>query len=229
MRQTARTIRMCSWRGKFDVGDEPPTPGYQGHVLDPQHLWPRTRVLPFSNAGLSYAVMAASSLRPRSLHRRQDVLVTGAAAQVGCKISERLFVDVRCLLKGRGGEHQESGRAKAALQRMMFDECALQGMQSPGCPSPSTVTMRCLPPGPRTSGTNECPSIYHHCACATHAMLAAEMCPGQAALFAQRIGQGIARFHHRRCRSPIHVQFDIDPRVHGRLCCSARNGTACTG
>src|SRR5215510_9350379 len=66
----------------------------------------------------------------RGAHRLDDVLITGAAAEIGREHVEQLLViDVRILLQRIGGQHQEARRAEAALQRVMRDEGALQWMQ----------------------------------------------------------------------------------------------------
>src|SRR5262249_50837320 len=65
-----------------------------------------------------------------SMHRLDDVLVAGAAAQVGGEHVQKLLVaDVGLVLQHVGGEHQEAGRAEPALQPMMLHEGALQRMQ----------------------------------------------------------------------------------------------------
>src|ERR1043166_3057766 len=76
-----------------------------------------------------------SCLRPahlvaRGLHRLDDVLVAGTAAEIGRQhVEQVLIADIGMLLQHVGGEHQEAGRAEAALQSMMRDEGALQRMQ----------------------------------------------------------------------------------------------------
>ena len=95
-------------------------------------------------------------------------------------------------------------------------------------PSPSTVTIP-LPSACTANIRHErsAPVHYHDRACATHAMLAAEMRAGQAALFAQRISQGLARFdRQKRCRSPFTSSSMSIRGFIDRLRCNARNVTA---
>jgi len=63
-------------------------------------------------------------------HRAQDVLVAGAAAEVRRQhLAQRRVIDIRLLFERAGGQHQETGGAEAALQRMVVDERLLQRMQ----------------------------------------------------------------------------------------------------
>ena len=73
-------------------------------------------------------------LRPhlvlRRPHRRDDVLIAGAAAEVRRQHVEHVLVaDVGVLLQRVHRQHQEARRAEAALQAVMRDERALQRMQ----------------------------------------------------------------------------------------------------
>ena len=66
----------------------------------------------------------------RRAHRLDDVLVAGAAAEIGREHVEQVLVaDVGLALEHAGREHQEARRAEAALQPVMLDEGALQRMQ----------------------------------------------------------------------------------------------------
>src|SRR3546814_9160922 len=63
-------------------------------------------------------------------HRMDDLVVTGAAAQIaGQPIADFRFARVRVLLQQRLGGDQEAGGADAALQGGMLEKLALQRVQ----------------------------------------------------------------------------------------------------
>ena len=68
----------------------------------------------------------------RVLHRSDDVLISGAAAQVAFKtLPDRLVVRVGVLGEKVDGLHDHAGRAEATLQRVIVSERFLDGMQFP--------------------------------------------------------------------------------------------------
>ena len=74
---------------------------------------------------------AAQPLR-RILHRADDVLVSGAAAQVAFQaVPHRLVVRIGFLGEQVERLHDHAGRAEAALQRMVVAERFLDGVQLP--------------------------------------------------------------------------------------------------
>src|SRR5688500_8623186 len=65
-----------------------------------------------------------------SLHRLDDILIAGAAAEVGREYIQQLVVaDVRIPLQRIRRQHQEARRAEAALQSVVIDEGLLQRVQ----------------------------------------------------------------------------------------------------
>src|SRR5437764_7335230 len=75
----------------------------------------------------------ASELGRRPLHRLDDVLVAGAAAQVaGQRPAHLLLGGIRVLLEqGRGGHHHARG-AETALESVLLLETLLERMQLTG-------------------------------------------------------------------------------------------------
>src|SRR2546430_2464522 len=83
-----------------------------------------------ANTAASFSCRRRTHLVARRPHRPDDVLVAGAAAEVGREDIEQVLVaDVGALLQRVHRQHQETGRAEAALQAMMRDEGLLQRMQ----------------------------------------------------------------------------------------------------
>src|SRR6476620_2545462 len=66
----------------------------------------------------------------RAAHRLDDVLIARAAAEIGRQNLENLLVRQFGIgLQRIDRKHQEAGCAKAALERMVSDECVLHRVQ----------------------------------------------------------------------------------------------------
>src|SRR3989442_12174242 len=84
---------------------------------------------------------ASSVLRTRSptgregdatseLHRVDDVLVAGTAAQIPAQcLADLRFIGARVLAQERHERHQDAGGAEAPLQRLRLPEAALRRVQ----------------------------------------------------------------------------------------------------
>jgi len=150
-----------------------------------------------------------------------DVLIAGAAAQVGRKhVQELLVADIRPLLQDIGGEHQESGRAEAALQPMMVHERLLQRVQIVAV---RQTLDRADFPTVRLHGEHQAGAhrlvVDDDCAGAANAVLAADMGAGLPAVIADRIDQRPARFDPDRVIDPVDIERDLEllgQRAHGR-------------
>ena len=130
MSAAKRPRPVTSGRSSRRVGPERPTNiGRRGHV--------RARIS-----------------RGRRAHRLDDVLIAGAAAQIGRQHVEQVLVaDVRLALQHAGRQHQEARRAEAALQAVMVHEGLLQRMQRRRrWRAPRRCGSACRRPAPRTSG-----------------------------------------------------------------------------
>src|SRR5215467_9484326 len=81
------------------------------------YVWASTRGLP-------------PHLGDRAAHGLDDVLIAGAAAQIGRQKIENIVVrEVGVGLQRIHGQHQETRGAEPALKRVVLDECTLHGMQ----------------------------------------------------------------------------------------------------
>src|SRR5262249_31478259 len=66
----------------------------------------------------------------RAAHGLYDVLVAGAAAEIGREKIENVVIrEVGIGLQRVHRQHEETRRAEPALERMMLDECALHRVQ----------------------------------------------------------------------------------------------------
>src|SRR4051794_20631525 len=114
-------MRMWSWCGKEMSAAKRPRPVTSGGSS--RRVTDSPNTLAFSGR------MSCSHLGRRRAHRREDVGVARAAAEVRRQhVGEVLVIDVRLALEHAGGEHQEAGRAIAALQAVMLHEGTLEGV-----------------------------------------------------------------------------------------------------
>src|SRR5262245_39280377 len=89
---------------------------------------------PTRGEGAPWGHLSASSHRAHfcgcGTHRLDDVLISGAAAQVrGQDFDQIRIADVRVALEHAGGEHEKSRRAETALQPVVLHEGTLQRMK----------------------------------------------------------------------------------------------------
>src|SRR5437764_6990298 len=96
-------------------------------------LEPSPPILISSSADISRLPGFGPELGRRPLHRLDDVLVAGAAAQVaGQRPAHVLLGGIRVLLEqGRGGHHHARG-AEPALESVLLPETLLERMQLTG-------------------------------------------------------------------------------------------------
>src|SRR5689334_7642345 len=98
----------------------------------------RRMLLPTRVSGL---VIVVAILRTRlcrgSLHRVDDVLVTGAAAQVAFEsVANFLFGGVGVVGEQLPGAQNHAGRTEAALQSVLVPECFLDRIEAAICREP---------------------------------------------------------------------------------------------
>src|SRR5215470_7389261 len=155
----------------------------------------------------------------RGAHRLDDVLIAGAATEIGREHVEQLLViDIGILLQRIGGQHQEARRAEAALQRMMRDEGALQRMQVVGRAEPfdgaDVLALRLY--CEHQAGAHRL-AINDHRAGAADAMLAADMRAGLPAIVADGIDQRLAWLDPDRVLAAVDGQRDVGLVGHRKL------------
>src|SRR5712691_8336103 len=145
----------------------------------------------------------------RELHRLDDLLIAGAAAQVSAdRIADLLFGRIRIRIQQSLGSDQHPWSAVAALQAVRLAEAVLQHAHR-------TVGLRETLDGGDTVAVRlhrvhearpyRLP-VEHHRARAAYAVLAADVRAGEAKVFAQPVHQRQARRHLGR--SPLAVDFD---------------------
>src|SRR5687767_9986395 len=86
--------------------------------------------MPFLLLSVRLSRLSAHLIR-RVFHGVDDVLVTGAAAEIAFQpVTDLLFGRARILPKQSASGHDHSGRAVAALQAVAFPESFLQRVES---------------------------------------------------------------------------------------------------
>src|SRR6266700_743856 len=176
----------------------------------------RHRERPSGKRPISSLSPLAAHLGGGGPHGLDDVLIAGAAAKIGGQdIEHRLVVDVGVLLQRIGGQHQEAGRAEAALQPVMRDEGALQRMQRvAGGETLHGANLAALRLHREHQAGAHRVIVEDHRAGSADAVLAADMGAGLPAILADRIDQRLARLHPDGVIAPIDGERDIDLFTH---------------
>ncbi len=177
-------------------------------------------------AAVAHVAFAPRIVSRAAPHRLDDVLVAGAAAEVGRQHVEQLVVaDVRIVLQRVRRQHQEARRAEAALQAVVIDEGLLQRMQRlaigepfDGADLPAVGLDR-----EHQAGADRL-AVEDDGAGAADAVLAADMGAGLAAVVADRIDQRLARLDADVVRAAVDRQRDVDLVTHqrGRMSLNSR-------
>src|SRR4051794_9282035 len=132
----------------------------------------------------------------RLLHGADDALVTGAPAQVAGQAGADLLVArVRVRLEERRGGHDEPGGTETTLEAVALPEGPLhrgQGLGVRGQPLDRGDLRILHLDAQHQAGTN-CLPVDEDGAGTADAVLAAEVCAGQPEVFAQGVGEGLAR------------------------------------
>src|SRR5467141_3456022 len=192
---------------------------------------PRRATLPYPRRG-----NPASLRRERSfpflryalggeLHRLDDLLIAGAAAQVSAdRIADLLFGRIRIRIQQSLGSDQHPWSAVAALQAVRLAEAVLQDAQrSVGfgetLDGGDAVAVRLH--RVHEAGTHRL-SVEHHRARAADAVLAADVRAGEVKVLAQPVHQRQARRHLGRSRLAVDLDGNGVKRLAHRLLALSR-------
>src|SRR5579875_3576932 len=153
-------------------------------------------------------------------HRLDDVLIAGAAAKVGGKHIEEVFVaDVRLAFNHAHSQHQKTGRAEAALQTMMIHEGLLHWVERLAVRETfdraDLLTLRLH--REHQAGPDRF-AFHDHGAGSADAVLAADMRAGLAAFLADSIREGTTRLDRDVIVATVDRKGDVDPFTRTHLC-----------
>src|SRR5213596_75823 len=134
-------------------------------------------------------------------HGRDDVLVTGAAAQIpGQRLADLALVRIGMLAQERHERHEDARRAEAALQPVGLAERGLERMQRIAPPRAvrQPLDRRDVVPirldGEHQAGAHRL-AVQQHGTGAAHAVLASNVRAGETQLVAQEVGEEQPRLH----------------------------------
>ena len=183
--------------------------------------WPSTRRSSAARRRrivLAHVALRLAHLRGGGAHRLDDVLVAGAAAEVGREHVEQLLVaDVRLALEHVDREHQEARRAEAALQAVMIDEGLLQRMQRVAVGEPlDGADLPALRLHREHQAGAHGDVVEDDGAGAADAVLAADMGAGLPAVVADGVDQRAPRLDPDRIVAAVDGERDVDFLGHGR-------------
>ena len=135
-----------------------------------------------------------------------------------------VIADVGLALQNAGDQHEKTGRTEAALQAVMLHEGALQRVElfSVGQAFDGADFFAVRLDRKHQTGAHR-RAVDQHRAGAAHAMLAADMGAGLAAIFADGVDQRAARFDANAVRSPVDRQRDFASLAHAIVFLAWRN------
>jgi hypothetical protein len=153
----------------------------------------------------------------RAAHRRNDLAIAGAAAEIAGQTALDLVVcRVRLLIQQCARRHDHAGNAKAALHRAFVNEGLLHRIKPAGAFEPFNRD-NLVPVG--LAGQNQTgvhrAAVEQNRARAALAFATAFLGAGQAAVVAQHIKQTRAAGHVERDRAA--VQCEANRHADGRL------------
>src|SRR5437660_4666394 len=160
-----------------------------------------------------------AQLLHRRAHRLDDVLIAGATAEVRREHVDQLLVaDIRLALQHARDQHEEPGRAEAALQAVVLHEGALEHGKLIARREPLDRADR-LADG--LHGKHEARAhrraIDQHRARAAHAVLAADVGAGETAVLTDRIGERAPGLDTDRVVAAVDGEHEVAHAAHGRF------------
>src|SRR5580698_131405 len=148
----------------------------------------------------------------RRLHRLDDVLIAGAAAQVrGEHVDKVLVADVQIFLQHVRCQHQKTRRAIAALQAVIVDEGLLQHRQlvAVGKALDGADFLALRLNGEHQAGAHRL-VVDNYGTGAADAVLAADMGASLAAIVADGVDQRLARLDADRIIAAVDGERDVE-------------------
>src|SRR5713101_5406141 len=164
------------------------------------------------------------------LHRLDDLLIAGAAAQVSAdRVADLLFGRIRSRIQQGLGGDQHPWSAVAALQAVRLAEAVLQDAKrsvrfGEAFDGGDAVAVRLH--RVHEAGTHRL-AVEHHRACAADAVLAADVRAGEAKVLAQPVHQRQARRHCAWVALAVHLHlYRIQCFAHAALAFSRASRSA---
>src|SRR5450631_2331675 len=152
----------------------------------------------------------------RRAHGLDDVLIAGAAAEVGRQHVKQIVIgNIRLALKHAHRQHQKARRAEAALQTVIVHEGLLHRMQRVAIGETfhgADFFARRLH-REHQAGAHRL-AIHDYGAGTADAVLAADMGAGLPAILANRVGQSAPRLDRDRVVAPVDGQGDVGLGAH---------------
>src|SRR5262245_29002666 len=122
-----RTTRMCHWSAKETSAAKRPRPSSSSRSSRRGTERPMNFCF---LSGIHLGFVSLAHFFRRSTNGLDDVLITGAAAEIGRQnIKQVAVADIGFALEHAHCQHQKARRAEATLQAMVIHECLLHGMQ----------------------------------------------------------------------------------------------------
>src|SRR6266511_3381487 len=145
------------------------------------------------------------------LHRLDDVLVAGAAANVpGQRPADLLLRRVRVLLQQRGAHEQHPRRAEPALQAVLLVEALLKRVQLTALGQAlHRLHLAPVDLDGEVRARLDRNAVDEHGAGAAAGRVAADVRAGQAELLAQEVDEQQSRLHFERVLLPVHGDGDL--------------------
>src|SRR5688572_24883785 len=157
-------------------------------------LWPTT-LSSFSGWGITLAMSASAHFSGGVEHRLDDLVVTGAAAEVARQpVAHLFFSRIVVAFQQRLRRDQHARRADAALERGVLEELALERVQLVAVGHAlDRLNRLAVQLGAKHQARAHQPAVHRHAARAAIAGRAAFLGAGQVQLVAQDLEQRLAR------------------------------------
>ena len=158
----------------------------------------------------------STHLGDHAAHGLDDVLIAGAAAEIGReKIEDVVIREVRIRFQRVHRQHQKTRRAESTLKRVVLDECALHGMQLvPLGKAFDRADALALGLDREHQAGSDRLIVKDHGTCAAHPVLAPYMRPGQSALVTDDVDQRSSRLDPNGVVMAVDIELDLELVAH---------------